>query len=94
MVDGTIKHAEVHLQLIDVVRRRRVVAAAPVAAHAVPLADVRFTVEDRGVLDVDAGPRLSLEDLPALNGSSALFSHDAYPEILAAKRAPVHLTLV
>lgn len=94
MVDGPIEHAKVHLQLIDVVCWRLVVAAAPLATHTVPLADIRFTVEDGGILDVDAGVGFSLKDLPALSTSSALSFHDAYPRVLTAERAPVHLTLV
>lgn len=40
VVDGTAQHAKVHLELINVVRGGRVVAAAALAADAVPLADV------------------------------------------------------
>lgn len=52
--------------MIDIVRRRRVAAAAPFAPHTVLITDISAIPEHGGVLDVDAGSRLSLKDLPAL----------------------------
>lgn len=66
VVYRAIQEAEVHLQLIDIVRWRRVAAAASFAAHTVLVADVSAVPEHGRVLDVDAGSRLGLEDLPAL----------------------------
>lgn len=73
MINRTIQEAEVHLQLIDVVRGRRVTAAAPFAPHTVLITDISAIPEHGGVLDVDAGSRLSLKDLPALWKSLAWF---------------------
>lgn len=66
MVHRAIQEREIHLQLIDVVRRRRVAAAASLATHTILLTDVAAVPENGGILDVDAGSGLSLEDLPAL----------------------------
>lgn len=72
MVNRAIEETEVHLQLIDVVRRGSVAATASFAPHTILIADVSAVPEHGGILDVDAGSRLSLEDLPALMRSSAL----------------------
>ena len=74
VVDGAIQKAEVHLQLVDVVRGRRIAAAASFAANTVLVANVPAVPEDGCVLDIDAGARLGLENLPALRLSSELFS--------------------
>lgn len=66
MVNRAIEKAEVHLQLIDVVGRRGVVAAASLATHAVLVADISAVPEHGGVLDINAGPRLGLKYLPSL----------------------------
>lgn len=82
VVDWAIQEAEVHLQLVDIVRRRRVSAAASLAAHTVLVADVSAVPEHGGVLDVFAGSRLGLEDLPALLELSALlFRSHNYSEL-------------
>lgn len=66
MVDRAVQEGEVHLQLIDGVRRGRVAAAASLATHTILLTDVSTVPEHGGILNVDAGPGLGLEDLPAL----------------------------
>lgn len=66
MVDRAIQEGEIHLQLIDLVRRRRVAAAAPLATHTILFTDVSTVPEHGRILNVDAGPGLGLEDLPAL----------------------------
>lgn len=54
MVDRAIQKGEVHLQLVDVVRRRRVAAAASFATHTILFTDVSAVPEHGGILDVDA----------------------------------------
>lgn len=71
MVDRAIQEGEIHLQLIDVVRRRRVAAAAPLATHTILFTDVPIVPEHGRILNVNAGPGLGFEDLPALLRLSA-----------------------
>lgn len=89
MVNRAIEEAEVHLQLIDIVGRRGVVAAASFATHAVLMADVSAVPEHGGILDVNAGPGLGLKDLPSLFELLALFSHMHGFLIAATTRAAV-----
>lgn len=74
MVNRAIQEAKVHLQLVDIVGRRGVVAAASLATHAILMADISAVPKYGGVLDVNAGPRLGLKDLPSLLGSLVPFS--------------------
>lgn len=66
MVDRAVQEGEVHLQLVDVVRRRCVTAATSFAAHTILFTDVSAIPEHGGILNVDAGAGLRLENLPAL----------------------------